>query len=244
MKRIIFLFLLTCCSSDAVVEELNPVQTTEVVVDTTTDLPDTDLMVDNFHEWWKENKLKTNTLQTTEESKITQEVLNQFVIDNRGSDSEPNYFYPFNDNPFSTVVIYKQPGTEFKEFVVCTKQRGASGLAIIDENHPLQSSSNLPYVVPSSYVCEDEEVDFLWGHPFLQDGQWWIFKTIPKSERIVTEDCQDPCGYTYTHWATRTEFQPIRGTFYDDNGQQITFLPDFSDKYENMTFEVDYEYQK
>ena len=90
--------------------------------------------------------------------------------------------------------------------------------------------------------CEDEEVDFLWGHPFLQDGQWWIFKTIPKSERIVTENCQDPCGYTYTHWATRTEFQPIRGTFYDDNGQQITFLPDFSDKYENMTYEVDYEF--
>ena len=242
MKRIIFLFLLTCCSSDVVVEELNPVQTTEVVVDTTTDLPDTDLMVNNFHEWWKENKLKTNTMQTAEESKITQEVLSQFVIDNRGSDSEPNYFYPFNDNPFSTVVIYKQPGTEFEEFIVCTKQRGASGLAIIDENHPLQSSSNLPYVVPSSYVCEDEEVDFLWGHPFLQDGQWWIFKTIPKSERIVTEDCQDPCGYTYTHWATRTEFQPIRGTFYDDNGEQITFLPDFSDKYENKTYEVDYEY--
>ena len=97
-------------------------------------------------EWWKENKLKTNTMQTAEESKITQEVLNQFVIDNRGSDSEPNYFYPFNDNPFSTVVIYKQPGTEFEEFIVCTKQRGASGLAIIDENHPLQSSSNLPRV--------------------------------------------------------------------------------------------------
>ena len=69
MKRIIFLFLLTCCSSDAVVEELNPVQTTEVVVDTTTDLPDTDLMVDNFHEWWKENKLKTNTMQTLKSRK-------------------------------------------------------------------------------------------------------------------------------------------------------------------------------
>ena len=125
MKRIIFLFLLTCCSSDAVVEELNPVQTTEVIVNTTTDLPDTDLpdtdlMVDNFHEWWKENKLKSNTMQTAEESKITQEVLSQFVIDNRGSDSEPNYFYPFNDNPFLTVVIYKQPGTEFEEFIVCT----------------------------------------------------------------------------------------------------------------------------
>ena len=62
MKKIIFLFLLTCCSSDLVVEELEPVQTTEIVVNTTTELLDTDLMIDNFHKWWIEYKLKDSNI--------------------------------------------------------------------------------------------------------------------------------------------------------------------------------------
>ena len=246
MKKVFIIFLfLSFCSSDSIevledsIETSTPISTSTT---STTMLDESDLMFENFHNWWKTNKLKTSTRQTLEESEVTEQIISKFVIDNRGSDLEPNYFYPYNDNPFSTVVVYKQPGTEFEEFIVCTKQRGASGLAIIDENHPLQLTANLPYVVASSYICDDEEVDFLWGDPFLQDGQWWIFKSIPRSERIVTEDCVDPCGYSYTHWATRTKFQPIRGTFFDDNGEQITFLPDFSDKYENIFYEVDYEY--
>lgn len=246
MKKYIFTILLvTFCSSDSTELIENSIQTSTTSSTSTTSttvIEDPDIMFENFHNWWKTNKLKTSTIQTLEESEVTEQIISKFVIDNRGSDLEPNYFYPYNDNPFSTVVVYKQPGTESEEFIVCTKQRGASGLAIIDENHPLQLTANLPYVVASSYVCDDEEVDFLWGEPFLQDGQWWIFKTIPRSERIVTEDCVDPCGYSYTHWATRTKFQPIRGAFFDDNGEQITFLPDFSDKYENKTYEVDYEY--
>ena len=246
MKKVFIIFLfLSFCSSDSIEVLEDSIETSTPISSSTTSttiLDESDLMFENFHNWWKTNKLKTSTRQTVEESDVTEQIISKFVIDNRGSDLEPNYFYPYNDNPFSTVVVYKQPGTEFEEFIVCTKQRGASGLAIIDENHPLQLTANLPYVVASSYVCDDEEVDFLWGEPFLQDGQWWIFKTIPRSERIVTEDCVDPCGYSYTHWGTRTKFQPIRGTFFDDNGEQITFFPDFSDKYENKTYEVDYEY--
>ena len=244
-KIIVLILLLSFCSTDSTELLEDPIQTSTTVSTSTTSttiLDESDVMFENFHNWWKANKLKANTKQTVEESEITQQIISQFLIDNTGSDLEPNYFYPNNDNPFSTVVVYKQPGTEFEEFIVCTKQRGASGLAIIDENHPLPVSTNLPYVIPSSYVCDDEEIDFLWGQPFLQDGQWWIFKTIPRAERTVTEDCVNPCGYSYTHWATRTEFQPIRGTFFDDNGEQISFLPDFSDKYENITYEVDYEY--
>ena len=246
MKKVFIIFLFfSFCSSDSIelfedsIENSTPISTSTT---STTMLDESDLMFENFHNWWKTNKLKTSTKQTSLESDVTQKIISKFVIDSRDTESDPNYFYPFDNNPFSTVVVYLQPGTEFEEFIICTKQRGASGLAIIDENHPLKLTANLPYVVASSYVCDDEEVDFLWGEPFLQDGQWWIFKTIPRSERIVTEDCVDPCGYSYTHWATRTKFQPIRGTFFDDNGEQITFLPDFSDKYENTTYEVDYEY--
>ena len=249
MKKYLVLSLIffsACNNPQATIEEQSvPTSTTVIENSTTTSTvkDESELMSENFHNWWKAYKLKENTKQTSQESDATQEIISQFVIDSRDTESDPNYFYPFDDNPFSTVVVYLQPGTEFEEFIVCTKQIGASGLAVADENHPLQRSNNLPYVVSSSYVCDDEEVDFLWGMPFLQDGKWWIFRTIPRSERIITDnECVDPCGYTYTHWATRTKFQPIRGVFGDDNGEQITFLPDFSDKYENKTYEVDYEY--
>lgn len=245
-KFIALILLLSFCSTDSSEIIEDSIQTSTTISTSTTSttvIDESDAMFENFHNWWKAYKLKENTKQTSQESDVTQKIISQFVIDSRDTESDPNYFYPFDDNPFSTVVVYLQPGTELEEFIVCTKQRGASGLAIADENHPLQSSNNLPYVVSSSYVCDDEEVDFLWGMPFLQDGKWWIFRTIPRSERIVTDnECEDPCGYSYTHWATRTEFQPIRGTFFDDNGEQISFLPDFSDKYENITYEVDYEY--
>ena len=68
----------------------------------------------------------------------------------------------------------------------------------------------------------------MFGFPYFQDGKWWIFKSIPNSEKIITEDCEDPCGSIYTHWATKIEFRPIRGTFFDQQTEQIEFLEDFS----------------
>ena len=172
-KIIVLILLLNFCSTDSTELLEDPIQTSTTVSTSTTSttmLDESDVMFENFHNWWKAHKLKENTKQTSQESDVTQKIISQFVIDSRDTESDPNYFYPFDDNPFSTVVVYLQPGTELEEFIVCTKQRGASGLAIADENHPLQSSNNLPYVVSSSYVCDDEEVDFLWGVPFLQMG--------------------------------------------------------------------------
>ena len=61
----------------------------------------------------------------------------------------------------------------------------------------------------------------MFGFPYFQDGKWWIFKSIPNSEKIITDDCEDPCGSIYTHWATKIEFRPIRGTFFDQQTEQI-----------------------
>ena len=57
MKKTLVLLLLAFCSNEVVVEEFEPINTTEVVVNTTIKFQDTDLMMDNFHKWWVEYKL-------------------------------------------------------------------------------------------------------------------------------------------------------------------------------------------
>ena len=58
MKKILFFLLFAFCSNEVVVDESEPLVTTEVVENTTTVFDDTDLMLDNFHKWWFGNKLK------------------------------------------------------------------------------------------------------------------------------------------------------------------------------------------
>ena len=241
MKKIIFLILLTCCSSDVVVEELEPVQTTEIVVNTTTELLDTDLMFDNFHKWWVENKLKpSNIYLNPTESEYTDKAISQFIIDDRDTANEPFVFYPYKNNPFSKVVIFDLHDSYEGEFTLCHKIKGASGTAILDEIHPLEDG-NYPYLTFHTYTCEDEEDTLLFGYPYFQDGKWWIFKSIPDSERIISKDCIDPCGSRYTHWATKIEFRPIRGTFFDQQTEQIEFLDDFSESYDEIFYEVPHD---
>ena len=62
MKKTLVLLLLAFCSNEVVVEEFEPINTTEVVVNTTIKLQDTDLMMDNFHKWWVEYKLKDSNI--------------------------------------------------------------------------------------------------------------------------------------------------------------------------------------
>ena len=85
--------MFTCCSSDVVVEELEPVETTEIVVNTTTELLDTDLMFDNFHKWWVENKLKpSNIYLNPTESEYTDKAISQLIIDDRDTVNDPFIF--------------------------------------------------------------------------------------------------------------------------------------------------------
>ena len=241
MKKIIFLLLFTCCSSDVVVEELEPVETTEIVVNTTTELLDTDLMFDNFHKWWVENKLKaSNIYLNPTESEYTEKAISQFILDDRDTVNDPFIFYPYKNNPFSKVVIFDIHDSYEGEFTLCHKIKGARGTAILDEIHPLEDG-NYPYLTFHTYTCEDEEDTLLFGYPYFQDGKWWIFKSIPDSERIISKDCIDPCGTSYTHWATKIEFRPIRGTFFDQQTEQIEFLDDFSESYDEIFYEVPHD---
>jgi hypothetical protein len=252
MKKLIVLLLLVSCSSESVqVEEplVTLENTTSTSTTTTTLAPedDVELMDENFHRYWREHRLKVWDIKglSVEERQISDELMSSFSTDDRDTASDPNYFYTEKNNPFSIVVVYELNDTQEGEFIVCTKHKGTSATGLLDEEHPIHGTEGggLPYVAPSTYACNDDEMDFLFGYPFYQDEQWWIFKTMPQSEMWSDEDlCEDPCGSSYQRWATRTEFRPIRGTFYDDNGEQIEFLQDFSDKYENIAYEVDYEY--
>ena len=241
MKKIIFLLLFTCCSSDVVVEELEPVETTEIVVNTTTELLDTDLMFDNFHKWWVENKLKaSNIYLNPTESEYTEKAISQFILDDRDTANDPFIFYPYKNNPFSKVVIFDLHDSYEGEFTLCHKIKGARGTGILDEIHPLEDG-NYPYLTFHTYTCEDEENTLLFGYPYFQDGKWWIFKSLPNSERIISKDCLDPCATRYTHWATKIEFRPIRGTFFDQQTEQIEFLDDFSESYDEIFYEVPHD---
>ena len=203
MKKTIFLLFLVCCSNDVVVDETQSVTATDAEVNTTVESEDYDLMFENFHKWWVEYKLKdSNTYLNAIETEITNNAISKFLIDDRDTETNPYLYYPHRNNPFSRVVIFDLNDSYEGEFTVCNKIKGAAGTAILDEIHPLRDG-NYPYLNFHTYTCEDEETTLLFGFPYFQDGKWWIFKSIPNSEKTITEGCEDPCGYSYTHWATK-----------------------------------------
>ena len=241
MKKILLLLLFAFCSNEVVVDESETLVTPEVVVNTTTVFDDTDLMLDNFHKWWVEYKLKESNIYLNPiETEYTNNLISEFLIDDRDTYDDPFIYYPYKNNPFSKAVIFDLHDSYEGNFTVCHKIKGAAGTAILDEVHPLPYG-NYPYLSFHTYTCEDEESTLLFGYPYYQDGKWWIFKSIPNSEKIITEGCEDPCGYSYTHWATKIEFRPIRGIFFDQQTEQIEFLDDFSENYDEISYEVPHD---
>ena len=247
-KFFIFLLIFASCGGSETTQEIVTTTTSNVETvssSTTTTIAEEDLMFENFHNYWKRYRLdKAYNVLTVEETEITIAMNSDFFIDDRDTSEKPDYYYPYNDNPFSTVVIYDNQSSYEGEFTTCIKQKESSGLAVLDENHPVDWIGNIPYVVPSTYVCDDEDIDFLWGLPFYQNGKWWIFKSMPitKNDSYEVEGiCQDPCEDLYTHRGTKVEFRPIRGVFFDEQTEQIEFLNDFSDKYDEISYEIPHD---
>ena len=107
MKKTLVLLLLAFCSNEVVVEEFEPINTTEVVVNTTIKFQDTDLMLDNFHKWWVEYKLKdSNIYLNPTETEYTNNLISEFLIDDRDTYDDPFIYYPYKNNPFSKVAIF------------------------------------------------------------------------------------------------------------------------------------------
>ena len=241
-KFILLILLLSFCSTNTseVIEDSIQISTTNTTSTTsTTILDESDLMFDNFHKWWVEYKLKdSNIYLNSIETEITKNAISKFLIDDRDTETNPYLYYPHKNNPFSRVVIYDLNESYEGEFTVCNKIKGVTGTGLLDEIHPLQENGNYPYLSFHTYTCEDEETTLLFGYPYFQDGKWWIFKSIPK---IITEGCEDPCGFSYTHWATKVEFRPIRGSFFDQQTEQIEFLDDFTDTYDEIFYEVPHD---
>tara|TARA_B100000579_G_C22809656_1_gene844480 strand:+ start:14 stop:1558 length:1545 start_codon:yes stop_codon:yes gene_type:complete len=247
-KFFIFLLIFASCGGSETTQEIVTTTTSNVETatdSTTTTIAEEDLMFENFHNYWKRYRLdKAYNVLTVEEMEITIAMNSDFFINDSDNSENPDYYYPYNDNPFSTVVIYENQKHYEGEFTTCIKQKESSGLAILDQNHPVDWIGNIPHVVPSTYVCDGEDIDFLWGLPFYQNGKWWIFKSIPISnnDRYEVEGiCEDPCEDPYTHRGTRVEFRPIRGVFFDQQTEQIEFLNDFSDKYDEISYEIPHD---
>ena len=242
-KLIILILLLSFCSTDTseVFEDSIQISTDTTSTTSTTIIDESEAMFDNFHKWWVEYKLKdSNIYLNPTEAEYTNNLISEFVIDDRDTYDDPFIYYPYKNNPFSKVVIFDLHDSYEGQFIVCHKIKGAAGTGILDEVHPL-SEGVYPYLSFHTYTCEDEETTLLFGYPYYQDGKWWIFKSIPNSEKIITEGCKDPCGYSYTHWATKIEFRPIRGTFFDQQTEQIEFLDDFSESYDEISYEVPHD---
>ena len=84
MNKILLLLLLAFCSNEVVVEDLEPVETSVVVVNTTIETQDGDLMLDNFHKWWVEYKLKESNIYLNPiETEYTNNLISEFLNDDR-----------------------------------------------------------------------------------------------------------------------------------------------------------------
>ena len=84
-----------CSDTQTTINEQSNSSSTSVIENptTTSTLKDeSELMSENFHNWWKAYKLKENTKQTSEESDVTQEIISQFVIDSRDTESVGRQF--------------------------------------------------------------------------------------------------------------------------------------------------------
>ena len=87
MKKYLILSLIlffACSETQATIEEQSIPPTSTVIENLTTTSTvkdESELMSENFHNWWKAYKLKENTKQTSQETDVTQEIISQFVKD-------------------------------------------------------------------------------------------------------------------------------------------------------------------
>ena len=50
-------------------------------------------------------------------------------------------------------------------------------------------------VFQESYVCNDDLITNLYGPPFFQDDEWWIFAATNFPENLGTDSLYEECGY-------------------------------------------------
>ena len=140
--------------------------TTYISNTTTTTLGNPELAFENFKNYWNDNLKEERPLSESDFSK-TREFLN-------------------NNHVFYISI---------KERETCIKRtRGTVTTGVIDENHPYEYNNwtNTGWWMPETYSCGEEK---LYGNPFFQDGNWWIFKSTDYPEELGTDGLYKKCGY-------------------------------------------------
>jgi len=75
--------------------------------------------------------------------------------------------------------------------------KGTLTTGVADENHPIEFDSfqNVQWWLTESYVCNDDLIANLYGPPFFQDNEWWIFAATNYPENLGTDSLYKECGY-------------------------------------------------
>lgn len=164
-KYILILIILVSCSSDSVsINPIEPIQSSEEFQPATTirsdydKLSSQDKIAVKFRSYWIQNILKTDSPALTEE--------------------ELRISYDRAENPIDHF--------EMKDGIKCSRvTSGTSVGSVIDENYPLIFENEIVgddgynIVLIDYYYCANEDISFpLFGAPFYQNGDWWIFKEI------------------------------------------------------------------
>ena len=164
-KVVIFLILLSCSANNDVQIQTDP---TTIPSNTTVFTEaDTDVAFANFVDYWTKN-LKSYRPMSNDELKTTTE---------------------FGKWPDSILI---------NGSITCNlRLKGTLTPGVADENHPIEFDGyqNLQWWLTESYICNDDLITNLYGPPFFQDNEWWIFAATNYPENLGTDSLYKECGY-------------------------------------------------
>ena len=165
MKKVVIFLILLSCSTNDDVQ----IQTEPTTIPTNTTVftaMDPEVAFANFVDYWNK-ELKSYRPLSNDELKKTNDL--------RWPDS-----ITVNDS------------------ITCNlRVKGTLTTGVADENHPVEFDSfqNVQWWLTESYLCNDDLITNLYGPPFFQDNEWWIFAATNYPENLGTDSLYKECGY-------------------------------------------------
>jgi len=171
MRKFIFLILLiNFCGGGAENQNVNISSTLSTTIPSNTTLftdEDSDAAFSNFVKYWSENLKAQRPI----------------------SNEDLNKTNSLGEWPESILV---------NDSINCNlRVKGTLTTGVADEIHPIEFDSyqNLQWWLVESYVCDDDLITNLYGPPFYQDNEWWIFAATKYPENLGTDGLYKECGY-------------------------------------------------
>lgn len=169
-KFLILILLINFCGGGAENENVDISSTSSTTIPSNTTLftdEDSDAAFSNFVNYWSKN-LKVQRPISNEDLKKTNSL---------------------GEWPESILI---------NGSITCNlRVKGTLTTGVADEIHPIEFDSyqNLQWWLVESYVCDDDLITNLYGPPFYQDNEWWIFAATKYPENLGTDSLYKECGY-------------------------------------------------